>query len=228
MPYPMVHLSVAHRMSELLQTELPPCFYLGSIAPDSIHMREGTGKADKSVTHLKLMPRNIVPPDLDHPEYIKAFIISNTTSDDPDQAFFIKGYAAHIMTDLYWLETMYQEYKQAVEPLIGKTERVALYKRECDQGDYLLYLKCAWRPAVWEMLQTAPTYEVSNLLSVEEVRKWKERVLGIYDIIAAKPDFEPQHMTVERLTEFSDRAAREMIHQFDVMQISLSNAQVRY
>jgi len=52
MPLPMVHLAVAVRLYEA-QGVLPPSgFLLGSLAPDAIHARPGTQRADKDVTHL--------------------------------------------------------------------------------------------------------------------------------------------------------------------------------
>lgn len=221
MPYPMVHFAVSYRMAELLGAELSPAFLLGSIAPDSIHMREGTGKSDKAVTHLKLMPRNEVPPDLNVLDFLKSFIVSHCKENDTQQAHFIQGYVSHILTDLYWLDTMFDEFKQTVEPVLGKSGRIELYKKECDQGDYELFVQCAWRPMAWSLLQEAQAYEVRGLLSAEEVGKWRERVLGVYGIIAAKPQFEPQYMTAERLTEFADQAARHMLRQFDQMRISV-------
>ena len=52
MPLPMVHLSVAYNLIEQLEGEKVGAFFLGSIAPDSIHMRDGSSDEDKKRTHL--------------------------------------------------------------------------------------------------------------------------------------------------------------------------------
>lgn len=52
MPLPMVHFSVAVKYFE--NEEIPSAFLLGSIAPDSIHMRKNTNREDKKLTHLNI------------------------------------------------------------------------------------------------------------------------------------------------------------------------------
>ncbi|MCP1135166.1 hypothetical protein NKT34_17850 [Paenibacillus polysaccharolyticus] len=53
MPLPMVHLSVAHQLANTLPEPLDlGAFYLGNIAPDAIHIREGTTREDKQYTHF--------------------------------------------------------------------------------------------------------------------------------------------------------------------------------
>lgn len=49
MPWPMVHFSIAE---QLWNQNPSPEFLLGSIAPDAIHMREGSTRQDKGRTHL--------------------------------------------------------------------------------------------------------------------------------------------------------------------------------
>ena len=52
MPLPMVHLSVAHCLIQDHGYPDSPTFYLGSIAPDAIHVRPGTAQKEKHVVHL--------------------------------------------------------------------------------------------------------------------------------------------------------------------------------
>jgi hypothetical protein len=52
MPLPMVHLAVAVRVHEVESRVPSSAFLLGSIAPDAIHMRPGTGRDDKRRVHL--------------------------------------------------------------------------------------------------------------------------------------------------------------------------------
>jgi hypothetical protein len=51
MPLPMIHLSVVRNFAEYIKPENSQLFFLGSISPDSIHMRVNTGKEDKQKTH---------------------------------------------------------------------------------------------------------------------------------------------------------------------------------
>lgn len=56
MPLQMVHLAVAREYVKAAANaaDLMDCpeFYLGIISPDAIHVRPGTGKNDKRITHL--------------------------------------------------------------------------------------------------------------------------------------------------------------------------------
>lgn len=52
MPLPMAHLAVAVRIQNLVDRNSFPNFLLGSIAPDAIHMRPGSGPDDKQRGHL--------------------------------------------------------------------------------------------------------------------------------------------------------------------------------
>lgn len=56
MPLPMIHLAVAREYAKASANFAGlincPEYYLGSISPDAVHMRPGTGKSDKGITHL--------------------------------------------------------------------------------------------------------------------------------------------------------------------------------
>ncbi len=47
MPLPMVHLGVAKHLTESLNISDKSSFYLGSIAPDAVHMRNNFQPQDK-------------------------------------------------------------------------------------------------------------------------------------------------------------------------------------
>lgn len=53
MPLPIVHLGVAKEMIEKLNITDIPAFYLGTISPDAVHMRNHSKKEDKNISHLR-------------------------------------------------------------------------------------------------------------------------------------------------------------------------------
>lgn len=112
MPWPMVHFSIA----EQLWNQSPSSeFLIGSIAPDAIHMREGTTRQDKGHTHLcdddGTMP-NLS--DFDN------FYRKHRRSDDHSFNQFMLGYVSHIFTDLRWTEKVWKDYVENEVKQYGK------------------------------------------------------------------------------------------------------------
>lgn len=52
MPLPMVHLCAANKLIDYINIKDISSFYLGSISPDAVHMREDYIPDDKSKSHL--------------------------------------------------------------------------------------------------------------------------------------------------------------------------------
>ncbi|HOB09908.1 MAG TPA: zinc dependent phospholipase C family protein [Limnochordia bacterium] len=176
MPLQMVHLAVAREYVKAAANaaDLMDCpeFYLGIISPDAIHVRPGTGKNDKRITHLyaegDLWRANVVD-----------FIKKNKA--EANYAFIL-GYGIHILTDIIWHDTFYTGFKQKYEqdPAPIQDETWAYYN-DTDQLDFLLYHEMAWRPRVWELLKTAKAVDVNGILSSEEVDAWRNHTMRWLD-----------------------------------------------
>ena len=144
MPLPMVHLGTAHGMIEegLLHIRDFPAFYLGSIAPDGVHMRKDPGPEAKVVSHLGTRHTS----DLTS---VAMFLQRHTGRENAD---FFLGYAVHVLTDAYWNELVYGPYtaRYGADPSPVQTVRQAYYS-DTDQIDLLLYRELPWRERVWEL-----------------------------------------------------------------------------
>ena len=98
MPLSMVHLAVARKIiNDFNGINNLPSFYLGAIAPDAIHMSEKQGEEAKQKSHL--YSRNIQGIQNVYNYYSKK---SNCIDSD-----FLLGYCIHILTDIYWHETLF-------------------------------------------------------------------------------------------------------------------------
>lgn len=148
MPLPMVHLGTAHGIIEnsLLPVRDLPAFYLGSIAPDGVHMRANPGPEAKVISHLGTRHTSDLTP-------VVSFLQRCAGAENPD---FFLGYAAHVLTDAYWNEQVYgpytARYSEAPSPV--QTVRQAYYG-DTDQIDLLLYRELPWREEVWAYLKQA-------------------------------------------------------------------------
>jgi len=198
MPLPMVHLAVAreyaHDAPMLLEC---PEFYLGSIAPDAIHMRENTGRMDKDITHLRrerdLWKANIIT-------FLKQH------KGRPDYSFFL-GYGIHSLTDMIWHETILKEFQAAYDkdPAPVQDKKWAYYN-DTDKLDFELYRTCEWRPKVWELLKKAKPCDVDGLLSADEIEAWKNRTLHWFDSGESQHKNPIRYISIEDLFRFIHEA----------------------
>lgn len=171
MPLPMVHLLTARRWSQGRPTfrECPE-FYLGSIAPDAIHMRPGADRDDKRITHLDVWAGG-----------------SETALDYLSRRSgpFDVGYALHIMTDFHWVRYVRRIYPQLIGPddrLIGE-----IYYPDCGQADEELFSDSPERALIWRLLSRAAPPQDHPLLSGREIDGWKQRILSGFGKKPAKP-----------------------------------------
>jgi hypothetical protein len=213
----MVHLAVAHSLIHEHGYPDRPAFYLGSLAPDAIHVRPGTDQSDKHVVHL-------VGQDGLQRERLRAFLAQGRAVQHPgeetpdDRAHFVAGYAAHVLTDVAWRAEIILPFRRPRVECLPYQELRTLYYNECDRLDFDLYDERPWRPAVWEKLRAARAREIGldgepPLLTADEVDGWRARTLGWYDAHREKASYEPQHITRELVWPFIPRTAAQIATQ---------------
>jgi len=175
----MVHLATADLLvqnGDLSPRDLP-AYYLGSIAPDAIHMRENPAKDAKQISHLHARnPENIgrIAAFLkDFPRY-EAEGVSHD---------YLLGYAVHLLTDVYWELGFSAGFRQryAADPQPVQ-DCFAAYYNDTDVADISLYNTLPRREVLWELLKKARGYDLPGLVSGEEADKWNARTLGWYDV----------------------------------------------
>jgi hypothetical protein len=216
----MVHLSVAHRLVERYGYPSTPAFYLGSIAPDAIHKRAGTDRADKFDVHL------IGKDGLDV-DQLRAFL--SRQSETPAEAGDVgraadtaMGYVGHILTDIRWREDVVLRFRAPFHERLLRHEMAvaelrALYYRECDKVDLELYDQQPWRPEVWGLLRAAQARSLDGLLTASEIAGWRDRVLSWFEANQHKADYTPRYLTLERVLTFIDDAAVYVHDQYKLL-----------
>ncbi|MGE5482493.1 MAG: zinc dependent phospholipase C family protein [Bacteroidota bacterium] len=221
MPLPMVHLAVAVRIHGDGDSLPTPAFLLGNLAPDAIHMRPNANRDDKRRTHL-LDPSSQA---WDH-DVIREFCVgqqlgpgSELTALDRERREFLLGYAAHLLTDSFWSDLVYEPFVRKLPAGTSPEEKNRIYYTETDQIDIDIHRSSAWRPKVWELLSKVDAPEMDGLLTAEEIGKWRDRVLGWYT-----PDKEPKiqvkYITHRQVAVFIDEAAasiRALFAEWDVL-----------
>jgi hypothetical protein len=197
MALPMVHLSVAHGLVCAWGYRPTPAFYLGSIAPDAIHMRPGIDSQDKRAVHLSQDGQI----DL---RRVQELVTEcwQTSGDAP----FAEGYCVHLLTDRYWVDETVRPLQAKLDPMPWHEQRT-LYYDECDKIDLELYDQQPWRDSVWALLQSAETSDFRGLLAQGEIEMWRDRVLRWFDRNRHKGNYPSRHITKERVLSFIDDAS---------------------
>ncbi|GGO08407.1 hypothetical protein [Saccharibacillus kuerlensis] len=210
MPLPMVHLGVAARYFE--GSRVPDAFVLGSIAPDSIHMRQDAGREDKARTHFGGKETNPEILEQHYAEFINR-------SADHNWKWYIQGYFAHVLTDYLWGQSVYADFKQRMEEEFVPSDGVKpQYYIDTDGIDFLLYETAEWREQLWQGLLRASAYELSPLLSEQEVNNWRLRTIRWFEQPTNKPEIAPRYITLEVVEAFIAGAGdttRRMIGEWD-------------
>ena len=184
MPLPMVHLSVAKKIVESgFEIKDLSLFYLGSISPDAIHMRENADRYAKKLSHLG-NPSSVSMDFSEESEdgYVKIMLDFVNKNKEKINTDFLWGYIIHILTDMYWGKNVHkkfiEDYQKDTTPI--QDERWAYYN-DTDILDQVLFNECKWKNDVWQSLQNVVYFEFLDLLSAQELKEWNERTLHWFD-----------------------------------------------
>lgn len=209
MPLPMVHLAIAIELGKQSGDEPSPAFLLGSIAPDSIHMRPDTQRSDKNATHL-LTSDDWSDAGLER--RVLDFAGQYSAAPDSERAFS-SGYTAHILTDWLWVKTILPQFRAAVAANADEAGQRDLYYSETDQVDFNIYHQSAWRPEVWKRLAEAKAPDFPPLLSESEIDSWRTRTLRWFTELKNEPGITPQHITDSMVRDFIVQTADALMEQ---------------
>lgn len=178
MPFPMTHLAVAYDCicQNKSAVSRPEQFLLGALAPDSVHFRPNYEKSMKKTSHLFEGCGEwgvTEDPDLWY-KNIMAFL--EKWKDFPEQDF-IRGYAAHVLTD--WVNdrvawTPYRENtrEEFVQGIDGDS-----FHREMAAWDYEIYLNFPGRAEIWKLLEKAESHDIPGRIVGKELNDMKTSVL---------------------------------------------------
>jgi hypothetical protein len=176
MSYPMAHLCIAYNiLTTTPQIKEPGDFMLGVLAPGSVHFRDNYNSDMKKASHLCIGGEKWgeITNNQEWLENVLAFLQENKHKPNID---FIYGYCTHILTDLrnnikIWTPFRLSN-KDDLEKGVGKA-----YGKELYAIDYELYLLHPQQAVIWEMLESAVGYDVSNVAVGSEIDKMKKSII---------------------------------------------------
>lgn len=166
MALPMVHLHAAWLWAQdKPELRENPDYYLGSISPDAIHVRDGSDKSRKNTFHLN----NWRSPD---PDSVLRYWIEHHTP-------FDIGYGIHVLLDGQWAASFRRDFPEMILPS-GKPDTDIYYNDTCI-ADFNLFNNDPLTPKLIELTMRGRAPGDHPLLTAEEFIQWREDTFRFYD-----------------------------------------------
>lgn len=201
MTLPMIHFNIA--VEYFTQCDIPAEFLMGSIAPDAIRMRKDAKQMDEMKTHFGAR-------DTEINQLKKLYLQYLELQEAPHWKWFVRGYFAHILTDIHWYHSVYVDFRnKLIHHQIPDDTWMTTYYRESHQIDYELYQYKPWRPYIWNQIKLASSFKVPSLhkeedalLTTNEIHLWRIRTIYLYDANTAELDLNPTYITHRMVDRF--------------------------
>lgn len=186
MPGPITHLAIANRIINALPEGVirnKGLFYAGSIAPDSIHGREGFVREDKKHSHLR---DNIAGIDFGRKDNLTIFhnritnFINDNISKENNMIDLYRGYVVHLFSDEMFLLTIKPNFvikmdKLGIEPMNILFRNKIIH--DLDSHDFMILKDNNEMKDICNLLRNAEPHYVDGYITE------KESMLGINWVI---------------------------------------------
>lgn len=215
----ITHMVIASEIIKLLPEgtiQEEGLFYLGNLAPDAIHSREGYIREFKKHTHFRDRIRDIeFEQEENQSAYRKRlneFIAKHRDREDGLYDLY-RGYVAHILTDELYLLTVRKEFCTVMEDLgIAQSDpRFFEYIiRDMNRNDMLLVNLYEDMEQVKHQIEQVPIHPVDDFLSYQEMKDcmgWliQRHFYEKHDLVP------PVYITYDRTVAFIRAAAKDIV-----------------
>jgi len=210
-PFPMVHLSIARGILAANPGRFDPAaFYIGSLAPDSVHFRPDFTAAHKLDSHLVMDGQKWgeVTNNAAWENKVLNFFSENRNLYDPS---FLCGYCGHILADIAWNRRFWMPFRAKNTVDLEHYNGDEMH-RDCDEMDVILYHdemddivyhQLPEREEIWTYLKSAAPVDIPGVVSKSETERMLHSLL--YEQFANRevsPDYEFHHIDLARVQEF--------------------------
>lgn len=219
MPGIITHLAIANRIINALPDGVitnKGLFYAGSIAPDTIHMREGYIRADKKHSHMR---DNITDVDFSKRENLTIFhnkvtsFINDNMSKENNIIDLYRGYVVHLLSDEMFLLTIRPSFVMEMDKL-GIVPTDILFrdkiKHDLDSHDFGLVKDNSEMNDICNLLKNVETRCVEGYI------REKELILGANWVIdkyfnQEHEVSEPIYISYEKILTYIEETADNII-----------------
>ena len=204
----MTHLAVAKEINDILNiaNDLPR-YFMGAIAPDSVHFRENYHSDMKKKSHYitGLKPWGTIDSVEECDEWL-ACVMPKIREKRPHSDYYM-GYLIHILTDVWNTRENFIYYGEwCTRENIPKDA----YYNEQVHFDVAFYHTAPWRKEIWSHLAKAQGEAVTGISEAEEAEKYRDFVLRACSDGIRKQSYSKTRMTFDDNIEFIKRSADEI------------------
>lgn len=215
----ITHMVIAREIIKLVPEGIirdQGLFYLGNLAPDAIHAREGYVREHKKHTHFRddIMDKDFEQEDnlaLFH-KRISAFIQQNRERKDGLLDLY-RGYVAHIITDELFMLTIRKEFSTIMEERgIAQSDRLYFdyIISDMNRNDLLLVNHYEGSKEIRNWMEQVTIYPIKDYLSEQEIRKSRDWL--IYRHFIEKQELlVPIYISYDRTLDFIQMAAVSVV-----------------
>lgn len=215
----ITHLVIAKEMLKLLPEGTikdPGLFYLGTVAPDAVHAREGYIRAHKKHTHFR---DDIPDKDFETPEnyslYINRLIDFINLNKDRDDGLLdlYRGYVVHILTDELFVLSIRKEFCDTMAELgITQSDRAFFdyIVTDMNRNDLMLVDDYKDMNEIKKYMERVTIYPVEDYISEQEMHDCRGWL--VHQHFHVEHDhLEPMYITYSRMKKFIHDTAEEII-----------------
>lgn len=215
----ITHMVIAREISKRLPEgtiEDMGLFYLGNLAPDAIHAREGYIRPYKMHTHFR---DDISDRDFEKEENMTLFygritdFITEHRNREDGLLDLYRGYITHILTDELFILTLREEFREAMKKQ-GIVQNDPLFFEyivaDMNRNDYLLVKNYEGSKEIRVSMEQVPIHPITDYLSEKEMclcRDWliRQHYYDEHELL------QPRHISYERMNEFIQMAAEDIV-----------------
>jgi hypothetical protein len=215
----ITHMVIAREIIKLLPEgtiQEDGLFYLGNLAPDAIHAREGYIRDFKKHTHFRDNIRDmdflLEENQIAYRKRIQEFIATHRDRKDGLYDLY-RGYVAHILSDELFFRTVRAEFCEVMDKLNIAQNDPRFFDyiiRDMNRNDMLLVKRYNDMEEVKRQIEQVPIHPIDNLLSHQEMKdsmNWLIR-RHFYEEDELIP---PVYISYDRTVTFIQSAANDII-----------------
>lgn len=176
MPFPIVHLYIAGKiLSAVPDTVIPRDFYIGSLAPDSVHFRPNYSGAYKVKSHICIDAWKWGESTDNHAWKENVIRFFKKTRNTMNYSF-ICGYCAHILADAAWNEKFWLPFR-ARHNFSSENLNGSGLHRDCREIDTRLFHRMKDKEKIKQLLEDCFGLEITGIVFESEIVKMIESLL---------------------------------------------------
>ncbi|MCL2197798.1 MAG: hypothetical protein FWB80_02640 [Defluviitaleaceae bacterium] len=216
MSWTMTHLAVAKAVNDKIGIAHDTTqYYMGAIAPDSVHFRANyTGEMKKNSHYLAYnKPWGKVDCIKECDDWLRDVLAKTEPAKFQKYSDFYKGVLVHILTDICNTKTFYVPFTQWYKSENRPQEQFRdAYYGDCKQIDTELYKNSPWTQEIWSLLLKAKCESIDNIINATEAEEHRTSQYNYYNNEKYEPGKPQRFISIEDNYKLIKDATDEIVH----------------